>query len=98
MYSFIQHGVGGDKASCATIDANGAQTAGTNYIQIPGAVNVNEFTGDSFCGGKLSNFALDPTVGPDALGANVHSTVIGKDEPNNEQRSNISKSKCKAWI
>jgi len=76
-----QHGVGGDKASCATIDANGAQTAGTNYIQIPGAVNVNEFTGDSFCGGKLSNFALDPTVGPDALGANVHSTVIATGVP-----------------
>ena len=86
LYSFIQHGVGGDKASCATIiAADGTQTAGTNYIQIPGAVNVNEWTGDSFCGGKLSNFALDPTQGPDALGANVHSTVIGKYKANNEQ-------------
>lgn len=77
-----QHGVGGAKASCATIDANaGTQAAGTNYIQIPGAVNVNEFTGDTFCGGKLSNFALDPTVGPDVLGANVHSTVIATGVP-----------------
>jgi len=77
-----QHGVGGDKASCATIiAADGTQTAGTNYIQIPGAVNVNEWTGDSFCGGKLSNFALDPTQGPDVLGANVHSTVIATGTP-----------------
>ena len=48
-------------------------------------------TSDTFCGGKFSNFALDPTQGPDALGASVHSTVIGKDEANNEHWSNISK-------
>ena len=75
------------KGSCATIAdvANGGtQMANTNYIQIPGAVNVNEMTSDTFCGGKFSNFALDPTQGPDALGASVHSTVIGKDEVINE--------------
>ena len=55
----------------------------TNYIQIPGAVNVNEFTSDTFCGGKFSNFANDPTMA-DIVGANVHSTVIGKDDVNNE--------------
>ena len=48
-------------------------------------MNVNEWAGDTFCGGKLSNFALDPTQGPDVLGANVHSTVIGKYKANNEQ-------------
>ena len=55
-------------------------TAGTNYLQIPGALVSNEWHSDTFCGGKLSNFVNDPSQNADALGASVHSTVIGNYE------------------
>merc|ERR1719461_1749350 len=67
--------------ACANIDGNGAAGDSTNYIQIPGVVNVNEFTSDTFCGGKFSNFVLDPPQALDTLGAAVHSTVIATGTP-----------------
>jgi len=78
--------VGGSDAitmsGCATIiAATGLPTAGTNYIQLNGATIGNDYSGDTYCGGVLSNFILDPAIAPDAAGSTVPGAVIATGIP-----------------
>jgi len=80
-----QHRVG-DNSGCATIQngnnaaPDGQPTAGTNYIQINGA-DFNQYSGDTFCGGVLSNFVLDPAIAQNMPGAVVPGAVIATGIP-----------------
>ena len=37
-------------------------------FQLNGATIGNDYSGDTYCGGVLSNFILDPAIAPDAAG------------------------------
>jgi len=85
-----QHRVAGGTSAanqgCATIIANagnadhGLPADGTNYIQIPGA-QFAAFSGDTFCGGILSNFVLDPAIASNMAGSLVPGAVIATGIP-----------------
>ena len=74
----FQHRVNTNAGCANTIAASGLSMAGTNFIQIGGAVTSSEFSGDTFCGSVLSSFVLDRALGPDAAGALVPTAVIGE--------------------
>ena len=74
----FQHRVNTNAACANTIAASGLSAAGTNFIQIGGAVTSGEFSGDTFCGGILSSFVKDRALAADTLGAAVPSAVIGE--------------------
>ena len=74
----FQHRVNTNAGCANTIAASGLSMAGTNFIQIGGAVTSSEFSGDTFCGSVLSSFVLDRALGPDAAGATVPTAVIGE--------------------
>jgi len=73
----------GDNAGCATIGnaIAGVPAIGTNYIQLFGANIGNDYSGDTFCGGVLSNFIIDPAIAPDAAGSAVPGAVIATGIP-----------------
>jgi len=76
-----QHRVNTNAGCANTIAASGLSMAGTNFIQIGGAVTSSEFSGDTFCGSVLSSFVLDRALGPDAAGALVATAVIATGTP-----------------
>merc|ERR1712088_1162055 len=76
-----QHRVNTNSACANTIAASGLSAAGTNFIQIGGAVTSGEFSGDTFCGGILSSFVKDRALAADTLGAAVPSAVIATGTP-----------------
>ena len=47
-------------------------------FQLFGANIGNDYSGDTFCGGVLSNFIIDPAIAPDAAGSAVPGAVIGE--------------------
>lgn len=47
-------------------------------FQLNGATIGNDYSGDTYCGGVLSNFILDPAIAPDAAGSTVPGAVIGE--------------------
>jgi len=73
-------GANAANAGCAVI-ANGAPMAGTNYVQFNGVHISNEVSGDTFCGGVLSNFVLDPAIANNNAGSVRAGAVIATGVP-----------------